>query len=95
MIRIDEIYTTTIQAWIQRNRPDLRLLYLDPFGRTDPASIHVDANNNQDRDYVLFFDQEPIQPEHDITFDHVYTTINADFGPAWWYEQTRGLPRPQ
>jgi hypothetical protein len=25
----------------------------------------------------------------------VYTTINADFGPADWYEQTRGLPRPQ
>jgi hypothetical protein len=95
MIRIDEIYTGTLSSWIQRNRPDLRLIYLDPFGATDPASLQVQGHILQDKNYVLFFDQEPLQLDlHAATFDRVQQQITADFAPEHWYVQTRGHARP-
>ena len=95
MIRIDEIYTGTLGSWIQRRRPDLRLIYLDPFGATDPASLQVQGHILQDKNYVLFFDQEPIQLDlHTATFDRVQQEITADFAPEDWYMQTRGQARP-
>jgi hypothetical protein len=71
------------------------LIYLDPFGATDPASLQVQGHISQDQNYVLFFDQEPIQLDlHGATFDRVQTQITADFAPEDWYVKTRGRPRP-
>jgi len=72
MIRIDEIYSGTIASWIDKHRPDLRLVYCDPFGRSDPDSVMVNDPKSSDADYALFFDQEPINYErHKKTFDKV------------------------
>ena len=95
MIRIDEIYTGTINSWIQRNRPRLRLIYLDPFGATDPAAVQVSAQNNQDLDYVIFWDQEPIQADlHAATFDCIVNDKTADMQGDAWYLATRRQKRP-
>lgn len=96
MIRIDEIYTGTMRKWIQRNRPGLRLIYLDPFGRTDPEAVQVLAQNNQDRDYVIFWDQEPIQADlHRATFDYIRDQCITDMQDPVWYQMTRSLARPE
>lgn len=72
MIRIDEIYTDAIATWINKYRPKLQLIYCDPFGRSDPESIHVQNADISYTDYVLFFDQEPVTLElHRPTFDQV------------------------
>ena len=72
MIRIDEIYSGTIASWIDKHRPDLRLVYCDPFGRSDPDSVMVNNPKSSDADYTFFFDQEPIDlARHTSTFDKV------------------------
>ena len=79
MIRIDEMYSGVMASWIRRSKPNLRLLYCDPFGRSDPASIQVNTPKSTNTDYVLMFDQEPIDYDlHQQTFDQVRYINNDD-----------------
>jgi hypothetical protein len=80
MIRIDEIYTNTICAWIKKHKPHLRIFYCDPFGRSDPESV-ISANRYKklNTNYVFFFDQEPIHLDlHIPTFDKLSKWSNSD-----------------
>ncbi len=79
MIRIDEMYSGVMASWIRRYKPNLRLLYCDPFGRSDPDSIQVNTPKSTDTDYVLMFDQEPVDYDlHQQTFDQVRYINNDD-----------------
>jgi len=71
MIRIDEIYNNTFWPWLHRNRPGIRMLMCDPFGRSDPDSIiSYGTDTDPEHNYTLFFDQEPIHLNiHTATFD--------------------------
>jgi len=61
MIRIDEIYQNTLWPWLKQNKAGTRMFLCDPFGRSDPDSIisYGDLSIRQ-KNYVFFFDQEPI-----------------------------------
>jgi len=61
MIRIDEIYQNTFWPWLKQNKAGTRMFLCDPFGRSDPDSIisYGDLSIRQ-KNYVFFFDQEPI-----------------------------------
>ena len=61
MIRIDEIYQNTFWPWFKQNKIGTRIFLCNPFGRSDPDSIisYGDLSIVQ-KDYVFFFDQEPI-----------------------------------
>lgn len=72
MLRIDEIYTTHLVPWLQQHQQDLRCLWFDPFGRTDIDAVQCKTRGLQEQDYVIFFDQEPVQADlHNATFDHI------------------------
>jgi hypothetical protein len=79
MLRIDEIYNNTFWPWLQANRPGVRALMCDPFGRSDPDSvIGYGSETVHEHNYIFFFDQEPIHlGQHDATFDRVRAN-NAD-----------------
>jgi hypothetical protein len=82
MIRIDEIYSSVFQAWLDKNRPGLRMIWFDPFGTTDVSNLKT-ANSiyTQDHNYILFFDQEPIDIErHTNVFQHVKNSY-VSFAP--------------
>jgi hypothetical protein len=96
-IRIDEIYNNTFWPWIQRHRPDLRIFYCDPFGRSDPDSVigHALEQERRDTNYVFFFDQEPVHEDlHRATFDQVRYYNNGDIHDPTWHENERNSPRP-
>ena len=83
MIRIDEIYTLHLIPWLQQIRPDVRAIWFDPFGRTDTEAVQCQTRGSQEQDYVVFFDQEPLQPDlHAATFDHVQQVRCADLPPG-------------
>jgi len=79
MLRIDEIYNNTFWPWLKANRPGVRALMCDPFGRSDPDSvIGYGSETVHEHNYIFFFDQEPIHlGQHDATFDRVRAN-NAD-----------------
>lgn len=79
MLRIDEIYNNTFWPWLQANRPGVRALMCDPFGRSDPDSvIGYGTETVHEHNYIFFFDQEPIHLDiHTATFDRVREN-NAD-----------------
>jgi hypothetical protein len=73
MIRIDEIYENTFLPWVRNNLPTTSLFYHDPFGHSDPDSLHCGSANNSPPNktsFIYFFDQEPIILDyHSSTFD--------------------------
>lgn len=73
MLRIDEIYNNTFWAWLHKNRPGIRLLTCDPFGRSDPDSVITYGQDDvHEYNYIFFFDQEPIHLDiHLETFARV------------------------
>jgi len=79
MLRIDEIYNNTFWPWLKANRPGVRVLMCDPFGRSDPDSvIGYGSETVHEHNYIFFFDQEPIHLNiHTATFDRVIAN-NAD-----------------
>jgi hypothetical protein len=79
MIRIDEIYNNTFWPWLKANRPGVRALMCDPFGRSDPDSvIGYGRKDIHEHNYIFFFDQEPIHLSiHTATFERVRAN-NAD-----------------
>ena len=79
MVRIDEIYNNTFWPWIRANRPGIRVLMCDPFGRSDPDSVITYGREDiHEHNYIFFFDQEPIHLNiHLPTFDQV-TLLNKD-----------------
>jgi hypothetical protein len=75
MIRIDEIYENTFLPWIRNHLPTTTLYYHDPFGHSDPDSLHCGSANNSplnETSFIYFFDQEPmILDYHSSTFDAI------------------------
>ena len=61
MIRIDQIYEDYLIPAIQERAPHMRALWFDPFGRTDPEAVQCRSRGRQEQDYVVFWDQEPVQ----------------------------------
>ena len=57
--------------WFHKNRPGHRVLFCDPFGRSDPDSIlNYGWDDIPEHNYTFFFDQEPIHLNiHMATFD--------------------------
>jgi len=85
MIRIDEIYENTFLPWVRKNLPNTRALYHDQFGTSDPESICEIVSNNTDKNFIYFFDQEPmILSLHQQTLDEIDSRnyINLD-NPDW------------
>lgn len=75
MIRIDEIYSHTFWPWIKQNRPNTRMFYCYPFGRTDTESI---CSYRPDHGGQLnFIDQQQITvaklQQHKHLLDNNYT----------------------
>ena len=98
MIRIDEIYNNTFWQWLYKNRPDLRIFYCDPFGRSDPDSIlgHAREEELLDTNYVFFFDQEPVHLEiHRPTFDKIRYFNNGDIHDPTWHQYKRNTTQPK
>ena len=61
MIRIDEIYNNTFWPWVRKNKPDARVFFCDPPGRSDPdALFNLGQDDVIENDYVFFHDQEPV-----------------------------------
>lgn len=83
MLRIDEIYNNTFWPWLKANRPGVRALMCDPFGRSDPDSVIGYGNETvHEYNYIFFFDQEPIHLNiHTATFDRVRAN-NGDMPPG-------------
>lgn len=59
MIRVDEIYKH-IWPYVHAQIPNTRLLYLDPPGHIDVENLFSFIHNPRDHNYILFFDQEPL-----------------------------------
>jgi hypothetical protein len=80
MLRIDEIYNNTFWPWLKANRPGVRALMCDPFGRSDPDSvIGYGSETVHEHNYIFFFDQEPIHLNiHMLTFEKVRFDCNPD-----------------
>ena len=79
MIRIDEIYENTFLPWVRKNVPHTRVFYHDPFGRSDPESICDTVSKSTDKNFIYFFDQEPIIVDlHRATFNEIYDRNNFD-----------------
>jgi hypothetical protein len=80
MLRIDEIYQNTFWPWFEKNLPGHRILFCDPFGRSDPASIiNYGWDDIEEYNYTFFFDQEPIHLKlHAATFDEIEHVHNFD-----------------
>jgi hypothetical protein len=78
MIRIDEIYDSTIWPWIKRYHPGVRLWWCEPFGRTDPDSlVNYGSDDVVEHNYTLLWDQEPIHLNiHMPTFEQVIVQNN-------------------
>ena len=57
MIRIDEIYDNTFWPYIEKNIPNTAMLYHDPFGCSDPDSIHGYPRKDPDhlQNYIYLF----------------------------------------
>jgi hypothetical protein len=79
MLRIDEIYQNTFWPWFKKNLPGHRVLFCDPFGRSDPDSIiNYGWDDVPEHNYTFFFDQEPIHLNiHMATFEQA-SEINWD-----------------
>ena len=73
MIRIDEIYNNTFLPWLLKNQPKTRLFYCDPPGNTDLSSLfNLGPAGVDDKDYVFFHDQEPVDADlYQKLFDEV------------------------
>jgi len=74
MIRIDEIYDNTFWPYIEKNIPNTAMLYHDPFGCSDPDSIHLYPRLWPEYvlNYIYLFDQEPVVFERQkATWDSV------------------------
>jgi hypothetical protein len=84
MIRIDEIYQSVFWEYLQRLPEPTRLFYFEPFGRTDPESLHCLHNNkNNEHNYIFLFDQEPINYQrHLASFQAVHTRCQNLY-PDW------------
>jgi len=80
MIRIDEIYENTFWPWINKHRPGHRVLFCDPFGRSDPDSVlNYGREDIPEHNYTFFFDQEPVHLDiHMPTFDKVKKILCHD-----------------
>jgi hypothetical protein len=93
MIRIDEIYDNTFWAWINKHHPGCRILFCDPFGRSDPESVlNYGREDIHEHNYIFFFDQEPIHLSiHANTFEHV-AKFNADVNSGWYIDQNTHKP---
>jgi len=61
MIRIDEIYDHTFLPYIDRYIANTCMFYHDPPGRIDPESLLCSPDAELARNYIYFFDQEPIE----------------------------------
>jgi hypothetical protein len=81
MIRIDEIYNNTFWPWVQKHKPNTRLFFCDPPGRTDPdALFNLGCDNIIETDYVFMHDQEPVWLDlHAPLFEDVVRR-NRDIG---------------
>jgi len=78
MLRIDEIYNNTFWPWLRDNRPGFRAFFCEPFGRSDADSVINYGTDNNEHNYIFFFDQEPIHLKiHADTFLHV-RCVNSD-----------------
>ena len=75
---------------MQQNRPGVRVLTCDPFGRSDPDSvIGYGRGDIQEHNYIFFFDQEPIHLNiHNATFDRVKYN-NSDL--HYYYKNTGAI----
>jgi len=72
MIRIDEIYSHTFWQWLKQNCSGVSLYTCEPFGRSDPDSVTCYQEQNNNHNYIFFFDQEPIHLDiHIPTFNHI------------------------
>jgi len=72
MIRIDEIYHHTFWTYIKKHLPSTCMYHCDPPGRTDPESILNYELTGHEKNFVFFFDQEPMIPElHKSTFNEI------------------------
>jgi hypothetical protein len=72
MIRIDEIYENTFLPWVRKNLPHTGIMYHDPFGSSDPASLCNNTSSLEEKSFIYFFDQEPLILDfHHTTFDSV------------------------
>jgi hypothetical protein len=82
MIRIDELYENTFLPWVKKNLPRTRMFYHDPFGRSDPQSLCDTTLNNTEKNFIYFYDQEPLVP------DRHQATLNAIFDRnyRWGYD---------
>jgi hypothetical protein len=80
MFRIDEIYQSVFWPWFQKNKPQWRVQFCDPFGRSDPDSVlNYGCDTETETNYTFFFDQEPIHLDlHLPTFDKVKNILNPD-----------------
>lgn len=59
MIRVDEVYKH-IWPYIQKHVPNTRMLYLDPPGYIGIENLCSYIDSPRDHNYILFFDQEPL-----------------------------------
>jgi hypothetical protein len=78
MIRIDEIYNNTFWPWIQRNCSGMRMFFCDPPGATGiDALFNFGRDDIEERDYVFFHDQEPVDARlYQPLFDEVLMRMN-------------------
>ena len=93
MLRIDEIYQNTFWPWFRKNLPGHRLLFCDPFGRSDPDSVlNYGWDDIPEHNYTFFFDQEPIHLSiHTATFDQV-KKLNADIHSGYYIDRSTNSP---
>ena len=65
--------------------PHTRVFYHDPFGRSDPESVHDTALKTTDKNFIYFYDQEPMIVDlHQSTFDEIDKRTNYNFEHPDW-----------
>ena len=69
--------------WLRSNRPGVRPIWFDPFGTTGIENIcSTDEFYAREHNYILFFDQEPIDIErHRQTFQHLQNNVVVHKSP--------------
>jgi hypothetical protein len=80
MIRIDEIYTNTLFAWLKTNRYGMRSFHCHPIGQSSPESLYCQGTTEVwEHNYITFFDVEPINLEvFRPTFDKIRYDLAID-----------------
>ena len=82
MIRIDEIYNHTFWPWLEKNFPNTRLFFCDPFGHTDPEHLfNLGSDGIVETDYVFMHDQEPVDVD---LFDPLFQEVLRRNTDMWW-----------